>query len=66
MARWSHQSTGSGRASRWISSCGGGKGLPKNTAGSKPAGQLIPARKQRCYLNPFRVIQEMPGYQGAS
>jgi hypothetical protein len=27
---------------------------------------LIRAKKQRCYLNAFRVIQEVPGYQAAT
>jgi len=41
-------------------------GLPKNTAESTRAGKLIRAKKQACYLNAFRVIQEVPGYQAAT
>jgi hypothetical protein len=37
-------------------------GLAKITAESKRAGKLVRAKKQCCYLNAFRVIQEVPGY----
>ena len=41
-------------------------GVAKNTAESKRAGKLIRAKKQCCYLNAFRVIQEVPGYRAAT
>jgi hypothetical protein len=41
-------------------------GVAKNTAESKRAGNLIRAKKQACYLNAFRVIQEVPGYRAAT
>jgi hypothetical protein len=41
-------------------------GLAKNTAESKRAGKLVRAKKKACYLNAFRVIQEVPGYRAAT
>jgi hypothetical protein len=45
---------------------GGGVMKPKNAAESQRAGKLIRAKRQCCYLNAFRVIQEVPGYQEAT
>ncbi len=39
--------------------------LPKNVEESHRAGKAIRAKKQCCYLNSFRVIQEVPGYSAA-
>ena len=41
-------------------------GVAKNTAESKRTAKLIRAKKKACYLNAFRVIQEVPGYQAAT